>query len=85
MPANPLLDFTGLPRFGEIRAEHVAPAIDALLADARAAVDRVGQDTSAATWQSVVAPTEAAFDHLDRAWGAVGHLNAVVNLSLIHI
>ena len=83
MPDNPLLDFTGLPRFGEIRAEHVAPAIDALLAEARAAVDRVGQDTSAATWQSVVAPTEAAFDHLDRAWGAVGHLNAVVNTPAI--
>jgi oligopeptidase A len=38
---NPLLDFSGLPRFGEITPEHVAPAVDALLADARATIDRV--------------------------------------------
>ena len=31
---NPLLDFSGLPRFDEIRAEHIAPAIDHLLAEA---------------------------------------------------
>ena len=37
MKANPLLDFDGLPRFDAIRPEQVTPAIDALLADARAA------------------------------------------------
>ena len=83
MTDNPLLDFTGLPRFGDIRAEHVAPAIAALLAEARRAVDRVARDTAPATWESVVAPTENAFDHLDRAWGAVSHLNAVVNTPAI--
>ena len=83
MTDNPLLDFTGLPRFGEIRAEHVAPAIAALLAEARRAVDRVARDTAPATWESVVAPTETVFDHLDRAWGAVSHLNAVVNTPAI--
>ena len=80
---NPLLDFSGLPRFAEIRAEHIVPAITTLLADARAAVDRVSQDRAEATWESVVAPTEAAFDHLDRAWGVIGHLNAVVNTPAI--
>ena len=34
---NPLLDFSGLPRFDAIRAEHVTPAIDSLLAEAEAA------------------------------------------------
>ena len=28
---NPLLDFSGLPRFAEIRPEHVTPAVDSLL------------------------------------------------------
>ena len=32
---NPLLDFTDLPRFDLIAPEHVAPAVDALLAQAR--------------------------------------------------
>ncbi|HEY3461197.1 MAG TPA: M3 family metallopeptidase, partial [Casimicrobiaceae bacterium] len=80
---NPLLDFTGLPRFDRIEAADVAPAIDALLGKARAAVTRVASDTGAATWASVVAPTESAFDHLDRAWAAVRHLNAVVNMPAI--
>jgi oligopeptidase A len=80
---NPLLDFAGLPRFDRIEAAHVGPAIDALLDDARALVRQVGDDTRSATWQNVVAPTESAFDHLDRAWGAVKHLNAVVSAPAI--
>ncbi|MGE5171428.1 MAG: M3 family metallopeptidase [Rudaea sp.] len=76
---NPLLDFTGLPHFDRIQAGHVQPAIDALLAQAREAVARVGDDARPATWENVVAPTETVFDHLDRAWGVVKHLNAVVN------
>ena len=28
---NPLLDFSGLPRFADIRPEHITPAIDVLL------------------------------------------------------
>ena len=53
---NPLLDFSGLPRFDDIRPEHVAPAIDALLADARAALERVASDAAPADWDDVVAP-----------------------------
>ena len=40
---NPLLDFSGLPRFDAIRPEHVGPALDVLLAEAEAAV--AGQRT----------------------------------------
>ena len=29
--SNPLLNFDGLPRFDEIRPEHVTPAIETLL------------------------------------------------------
>lgn len=80
---NPLLDFSGLPRFDAIEVAHIAPAIEHLIDRARAAVERVVEDLSPATWDSVVEPTEAAFDHLDRAWGAVRHLNAVVNTPAI--
>ena len=76
---NPLLDFTGLPRFDAIRPEHVTPAVDALLGEARAAVERVATDPNPATWDSVVEPIAEALDRLDRAWSAAGHLNAVVN------
>ena len=77
--ANPLLDFRGLPRFDAIRPEHVAPAVDELLLEARAAVERVATDAHPATWDNVVEPIVEALDRLDRAWSAAAHLNAVVN------
>jgi oligopeptidase A len=76
---NPLLDFSGLPRFGEIQPEHVAPALDQLLAEGRAVVERVAQDAQPPTWESFVAPIDDANERLSRAWGQVGHLNAVMN------
>jgi oligopeptidase A len=76
---NPLLDFSGLPRFADVRAEHVAPGIDTLLADVRAAIDRIIGDPGPATWANVVAPQFAALERLDRGWSVVSHINAVVN------
>ncbi len=80
---NPLLDFTGLPRFDLIRPDHVRPGIEALLQAARDAIEHVGQDAHPATWANVVAPTETADDHLDRTWGLVKHLNAVISTPAI--
>ena len=79
IPANPLLDFEGLPRFREILPEHVGPAVDALLAEARTTIENVAGNAGMPTWETFVEPLAAAHDRLDRAWGQVGHLNAVVN------
>ena len=75
---NPLLDFSALPRFDAIRPEHIAPAIDTLLADADAAVTHA-TTTAAVTWDDFVEPLNDATERLGRAWNQVGHLNAVVN------
>ncbi len=76
---NPLLDFSGLPRFDAIRAEHASPAIDRLLAATRAAQEAVATDGRPPTWATVAEPLADALDRLERAWGAVTHLNAVVS------
>jgi oligopeptidase A len=76
---NPLLDFARLPRFAEILPVDVTPAIDMLIGDARATIDRVGTLDAPPTWQNFAVPLSDAFDRLSRAWGQVGHLNAVVN------
>jgi oligopeptidase A len=76
---NPLLDFSGLPRFAEIKPEHVAPAIEQLLAENRALVQRLLADDVPPTWDDFVLPMEDANERLSRAWGPVGHLNAVMN------
>ena len=74
---NPLLQFAGLPRFDEIKPEHVAPAIDELLAAGRAAVEAA---TSARpSWDEFVAPLEDVNERLGRAWGQVAHLHAVMD------
>ncbi len=76
---NPLLDFSGLPRFAEVKPEHVAPAVEQLLEENRALVARLLADTSTPTWDSFMQPLDDANEHLSRAWGQVGHLNAVMN------
>ena len=74
---NPLLSFVGLPRFNEIKPEHVAPAIDELLVAGRSAL---GASIAApATWDAFVAPLEDANERLGRAWGQVAHLHAVMD------
>ena len=76
---NPLLDFSGLPRFADFKTEHVTPAVDALLAECNAAIEKVSAEATPATWRDFVEPLENANERLSRAWGQVGHLNAVMN------
>jgi len=77
MTVNPLLDFSGLPRYGLIRAEHVGPAIDQLLAENRGLIARLTVEGTAASWDEFAEPLENANERLGRAWGAVVHLHAV--------
>lgn len=76
---NPLLHFSGLPKFDEVKAEHVSPAIDYLLSEARATVETLSQDSDEVTWDNFAAKLEDMEEKLSRAWSQVGHMNAVVN------
>jgi oligopeptidase A len=77
MTSNPLLRSEGLPAFGEITPEHVAPAIDALLRDAERALERAGGPDVPAHYEALSALLDTAVERLSRAWGTVGHLNQV--------
>jgi oligopeptidase A len=74
---NPLLDFSGLPRFADIKPDHVTPAIGLLLSDARSTVKAA--ENAAPTWEQFIAPLEDANERLGRAWGQVAHLHAVMD------
>jgi oligopeptidase A len=76
---NPLLDFSDHARFDAILPVHITPAIDTLLAACRRAVEQVTDRSIEADWASVVEPLDDATEHLSRAWGAVAHMNAVVD------
>ena len=75
--ANPLLDFTDLPLFDQVRPEHVGPAIDQLLAESEAALTAAVAPDLPADWTTLSRTLDVATEKLGRAWGVVGHLNAI--------
>ena len=77
--ANPLADLASLPRFAAIRPEHVVPAIDQLVAEGRAAVERLAAQVGEPTWDGFVEALASANERVARAWALASHLNAVVN------
>jgi oligopeptidase A len=80
---NPLLDLAAgggdLPAFDRILPEHAEPAIDALLAQNRAALAARLADPAAPAWENLAEPLEALGDRLARVWSAIGHLWGVRN------
>ena len=77
-PDNPLLLRNPLPRFGEIRAEHVLPAVSWLLERNRAQLDAL-LAVPVITFKSLVEPLEDSQHELAAVWSQVNHLNAVMN------
>jgi len=77
--SNPLLDFTDLPLFDAIRPEHVGPAVDELLGQADQALAKVTAPDFPADWNAIAGVLDVATERLGRAWGVVGHLNAVAD------
>ncbi|MBM3346248.1 MAG: M3 family metallopeptidase [Betaproteobacteria bacterium] len=74
-----MLDFSGLPRFGAIRPEHITPAVEQLLAENRTLITRQTSHAVPATWAGFVAPLDDAAERLSRAWGAVSHLHGLLD------
>ncbi len=65
--------------FSQIKAEHIVPAIDRLLAEARSSVEQHLQATQHYTWENLIEPLENVEDKLNKAWSPVSHMNSVVN------
>ena len=76
---NPLLDSAGLPRFASIRAAHIEPAIDRRLAENRARIDALLENTQRREWDNFIQPLEDMDERLGRAWGPAVHLHSVAD------
>ncbi|MBB1074592.1 M3 family metallopeptidase [Rhodoferax sp. 4810] len=76
---NPLLSFEDLPRFDEIRPEHIEPALEQLLTQASEALETVTAPAFEARWEAMAAVLDVATEKLSRAWGSVSHLNSVAD------
>jgi len=76
---NPLLETTTLPTFSAIKPEHVEPALDLVLEQAKQTVEEILKNNTAPTWESLVLPMEALDSTIDKVWSPVSHLNSVMN------
>src|SRR5579875_3647288 len=77
--SNPLLADGALPAFAQIRAEHVVPAIDAILAGYRAGIDALTAPAAPRDFEHVMLACERLGQRLARAWAPVSHLHAVAD------
>ncbi len=77
--SNPLLDTNALPRFDELRPEHVQPALEELIAAHRRKLDNLLADPRATDFASLVAPLEEMSHELRRVWSPVSHLQSVLD------
>ncbi len=76
--ANPLLDTRALPRFAEITADHIAPALDDALARHAATIETLVRDKPASFAEAWL-PFERADAELSAIWAAVSHLHSVAD------
>lgn len=76
--SNPLLNYTGLPPFSQIKPEHIQPAVEAVIKECRETIERVSQIDNP-TWENFYLPQVMASDKFNRAWSPIGHLNGVKN------
>ena len=59
---NPLLSFDDLPLFDQVRPEHVAPAMELLLAQADGALETVTATGFAAEWNAIAGILDVAVE-----------------------
>lgn len=79
---NPLLVAEGLPRFEQIKSEHIVPAVRHVLAVAEQRLTEIEQRLSnldGPNWDDIFPPLEELDRPFDFAWKPVGHLFGVLN------
>lgn len=75
---NPFLAHGALPRFEEIAAWQVVPAVETLLPQLEDAFERLEKE-AAPTWEDLVEGLELLGDRFGFTWGLIGHLLGVAN------
>ncbi len=75
---NPLLRAEGLPRFHEIKPEHVEPAMEYLISEVNRRFDELEANLQP-TWTGLIVPLDALDIPFEYAWGPVNHLLSVRN------
>jgi oligopeptidase A len=71
-PTYPPQDVS-LPKYDEVKPEHVVPGVRQLLSELHGAIDKLEAEVKP-TWAGLVEPLERIGDRHQRVWGIVSHL-----------
>ena len=82
---NPLLDHAALPAFSKISPEHVEPALDTVLQQAKQTVVDLLSTLEMPSWQTLVIPMEELDASIHQVWSPVSHLNSVMNSDALRL
>ena len=74
---NPLLEIKFKIPFDQIKAKHVEPAVDALIAEAQQNIDAIAADPGPRTYDNTLRALEDAGETLEYAMSVVSHLESV--------
>jgi oligopeptidase A len=77
MSPNPLLEIQFRIPFDRIRSEHVEPAVEELLRDAREKLESLAADAGPRTFENTMLAYEAITERLEYAMSVVRHLESV--------
>ena len=75
---NPLLMPHDIPLFSSIKAEHILPALDSIIADNQQAIEALVTIKNA-NWDNFIHPFENLDEYLSKMWDTVSHLNSVLD------
>lgn len=80
LATNPLLNFSGFPKFSQVKPEHLKPALEHCIETCRQLIiDLCKQTGSNPSYSKLLVPIEEADDKLSRVWSIASHLNNVCN------
>ena len=75
---NPLLRSTGLPQFSAVETNHIIPAIEHVIAQTLAELEKLEADLTP-TWKGLIEPLELMDIPFEYAWQPINHLLNVRN------
>ncbi|MCP1659116.1 M3 family metallopeptidase [Neisseria perflava] len=78
MTENVLLNLGDEPRFDEIKTEHIKPALQTAISEAREQIAALKAQPEA-TWRNTVDRLTDITERVGRIWGVVAHLNSVAD------
>lgn len=76
---NPLIEAYGLPKFDQVRSDHVLPAVRKVLEENRKQIAKRINSNVSPNWENVAEFAADLDENIEQIWSPIRHLNAVAN------